>query len=101
MSDSYGAHRQFMGLGGGAGGAPVAGEGYLAGLDALDVLLQQLAVASDLLRLLAPHGARYCATGPACPCRTPPAPARTACPASSSTAPSTSSSTSTPSRFLY
>jgi len=41
--------------------------------------------------------ARCCATGPACPCRTPPAPARTACSASPSTAPSSSSATSLPS----
>jgi hypothetical protein len=41
-----------------AAGAPVRGEGHLAGLDVLQVLHQQLVVAPDLVRRLATHGAR-------------------------------------------
>ena len=40
-----------------AAGAAVGGEGHLAGLDVLDVLLQQLVVAPDLLGGLAADGA--------------------------------------------
>lgn len=42
-----------FGLVAGGGGAAVGGEGDLAGLDVLDVLLQHLVVALDVLRRLA------------------------------------------------